>query len=243
MPYSFVLLYIPHSSLLLPKEKLGTVLVPYERLEQEALEMADIYCDDLFSLPFVRTITARYSRLVCDVERYREDDREPMAAKGQGLFYTHLADGTAFRTMALRGLIEREVYDEHHATLTAAVDEILAANDRCLIIDCHSFSLPGAQPDICIGADDFHTPAKLVKLAQSLAWRHGCSAAVNEPYQGSIVPMKHYRADSRVSSVMIEINRRLYLSEGFTKSGRYETAKSLCGTLAKALIEHFASTA
>jgi N-formylglutamate deformylase len=37
--------------------------------------------------------------------------------------------------------------------------------------------------------------------------------AVNTPFAGTIVPMSHYGKDRRVSSIMIEINRGLYLND------------------------------
>jgi hypothetical protein len=34
---------------------------------------------------------------------------------------------------------------------------------------------------------------------------------IDEPYAGSIVPIKHYQQNRHVKSMMLEINRRLYL--------------------------------
>ena len=44
----------------------------------------------------------------------------------------------------------------------------------------------------------------------------GYSTARDQPFSGTIVPMKHYRKDQRVQSLMIEINRWLYLGEDFS---------------------------
>ena len=46
--------------------------------------------------------------------------------------------------------------------------------------------------------------------------RLGYSTACNEPFSGTIVPLKHYRRDQRVESLMIEINRNLYLNEDYS---------------------------
>ena len=43
--------------------------------------------------------------------------------------------------------------------------------------------------------------------------RLGFSVRCNDPFSGSIVPLKFYQAYKRVSSVMIEVNRALYLDE------------------------------
>ena len=44
----------------------------------------------------------------------------------------------------------------------------------------------------------------------------GYSTARDQPFSGTIVPMKHYRKDQRVQSLMIEINRWLYLGEDYS---------------------------
>ena len=99
------------------------------------------------------------------------------------------------------------------------------ANDHCLIIDGHSFpALPLPyelnqtvfRPDFCLGTDDFHTPEELVARVEKILESCGYSTACNQPFRGTIVPMKHYRKDERVQSLMIEINRWLYLGEDYS---------------------------
>ena len=56
----------------------------------------------------------------------------------------------------------------------------------------------------------------------------GYSTARDQPFSGTIVPMKHYRKDRRVQSLMIEINRWLYLAEDYSvDSERIETLVSV----------------
>jgi len=40
----------------------------------------------------------------------------------------------------------------------------------------------------------------------------GYDVAIDSPFSGTIVPLKHYHKDQRVTSVMIEVNRSLYTS-------------------------------
>ena len=40
----------------------------------------------------------------------------------------------------------------------------------------------------------------------------GYRVAIDSPFSGTIVPLKHYHKDKRVESVMIEVNRSLYAS-------------------------------
>ncbi len=99
------------------------------------------------------------------------------------------------------------------------------ANDHCLIIDGHSFpALPlpyelnqtAFRPDFCLGTDDFHTPDELVAKVEKILKSCGYSTAQDQPFSGTIVPMKHYRKDQRVQSLMIEINRWLYLKKDYS---------------------------
>ena len=54
----------------------------------------------------------------------------------------------------------------------------------------------------------------------------GYSLGVDWPYSGSIVPLNHYQKTKNVSSIMLEINRALYLNEpGNQKSSNYLAIK------------------
>ena len=63
--------------------------------------------------------------------------------------------------------------------------------------------------------DDFHIPEELVAKVEKILESCGYSTARNQPFGGTIVPMKHYCKDQRVQSLTIEINRWLYLGEDF----------------------------
>ena len=54
--------------------------------------------------------------------------------------------------------------------------------------------------------------ARVVKILESC----GYSNARNQPFSGTIVPMKHYRKEERVQTLMIEINRWLNLGEDYS---------------------------
>ena len=44
----------------------------------------------------------------------------------------------------------------------------------------------------------------------------GYSTAWDQPLNGTVVPIKHFQKDRRVQSLMIEINRWLYLAEDYS---------------------------
>ena len=220
-----IVLHIPHSSTVIPADLRASFLGSDEELSRELLAMTDRYTDELFSLPGASTVRFPVSRLVVDPERFVDDDAEPMAARGMGVVYTRRSDGQPLRAPLApkdrQNLIER-FYLPHHTKLTAAVGRSLEAHGRCRIVDCHSFAsraLPcdfdqsPSRPDICIGTDPFHTPAWLTARAVELLGPSGWTVAIDRPFSGALVPLEFYNRRPEVLSIMVELNRGLYMNE------------------------------
>ena len=92
------------------------------------------------------------------------------------------------------------------------------------MIDLHSYSDDLVQklfgytenlPDICLGYDDeWFSENNALKLKTYIE-QLGYSCALNYPYAGALVPMDFYRDKKPgLRSVMLEINRRVYLEGG-----------------------------
>jgi N-formylglutamate deformylase len=238
-----IVLHIPHSSRRVPADERRQLLLTDEELERELLAMTDAHTEALFhdTVPGAREIVFPVSRLVVDPERFVDDDAEPMSRVGMGVVYTRTSNGAPLR--ATPRTDEREAllklyYEPHHSALTVATRKALARSGSCLVVDCHSFpSIPlpyeldqsGERPDICLGADEDHTPGPLVESLRHSFEAAGMKVFVNRPFSGSLVPGEHYRRDYRVSSVMIEVNRRLYMDEvtGLTSPGFGEIRDAL----------------
>ncbi|WP_297964275.1 N-formylglutamate amidohydrolase [uncultured Anaerovibrio sp.] len=236
-----VVIHVPHASLYIPE----AYILDYdlEVLSHEMLVMTDWYCNELFACE-AEMVDLKVSRLVCDVERFRDDKDETMSQRGMGLYYTHSSWNMPFRKFsnAKREEVIRNYYDPHHAKLEATVEHRLAQYGQCLIIDGHSFHpepLPYEpdqkpnRPDICIGTDDYHTSPNMVYKMVNYLQDHNLSVKNDSPFAGALVPMKYYRQDRRVQSVMIEINRSLYLANGCEKSERFSEVQHII----KGLIE------
>ncbi len=222
-----VVLHIPHASTEIPTSVRETFVLTDAELKTELLLMTDRYCDDLFDLSdcAASIVTFPVSRLVVDPERFADDAQEPMAARGMGVVYTHTSDGRPLRRALAsdeRASLIHEYYEPHHHRLTDAVERVLARWGWCLVLDCHSF--PSAplpyeldqtpdRPQICIGTDDYHTPAWLSDLVVKLFRDAGSTVYVNRPFSGALVPMACYRTVPQVRSLMIEVNRSLYMDE------------------------------
>lgn len=227
-----VIYHIPHSSAVIPEGYRNDYCTD---LERELLRMTDLYTEDLFLLPGERLVFP-VSRLVCDVERFRDDAQEPMARIGMGAVYTSCSDLSPLRTVSARRKEEilKTWYDPHHEQLEFLTRERLDLFGRCLIADCHSFSgtlLPYEEdrdperPDICIGTDPFHTPEPLALKLGDAFRAMGYTVRYNRPYAGAIVPLVYYQKDERVASIMIEVNRSLYMDGAGRKLPGYDRVK------------------
>lgn len=221
-----VILHIPHAGTVIPDECRPDFVVGGDVLPRHLAASTDHFTDELFAIDHrdVRAVVFPISRLVVDPERFEDDAREPMAARGLGVLYERGHDGQRIRRElppARRDWYLDRWYRPHHATLEAAVEEALRRSGHVLIVDCHSFpevplpvdldqAMP--RPDGCVGTAGIHTPPWLVEAALNHAATNGWTFGVDRPYAGTIVPMKHFGQDARVLSIMIEINRKRYMT-------------------------------
>ena len=228
-----IILHIPHSSLTIPEEALHQYDTSF--LQEEFRLMTDRYTDELFGLPYT-SIVFPYSRLFCDVERFRDDSLEEMSKKGMGVVYTRTHNNIEYRRVSAeeKENILSSYYDAHHQKFEKLVDDKLEEYGEALIIDCHSFNpypLPHEKdkterPDICIGVDDFHTDEKLAEYFRTNFETKGYTVKINSPFAGSIVPLKYYEKNKNVQSVMIELNRKLYMNNSGEKTENFQKLKA-----------------
>lgn len=121
---------------------------------------------------------------------------------GQGIIYTH------FGNHKRNELTEEEkkhilsLRTEHLNRLTNALEE------DSIIIDCHSFNGKSEDCDICIGYnDDDIFDEETIKIITDASKKYNYRVEFNKPYSNSISPL----TDKKYKSVMIEVNKRLYL--------------------------------
>ncbi len=228
-----ILINVPHSATYIPPEEMKYFTTP--DLGHELAVMTDHFCDDLYDTGD-QMIRFPVSRLICDPERFRDDSDEIMASVGMGAIYTSCSDGKKLKSVSPGHKEEllAGYYDRYHKRLETAVEHNLNAYGKCLIIDGHSFydePLPYEfdrctdRPDICIGTDPVHTPKAAEQLLRDHFSGRGYSVEINRPFVGCIVPIRYYRRNTRVMSVMIEINRRLYIDHDIHKTNGYARIK------------------
>ena len=194
----------------------------------------DHLTDELVGTTFTTAQRVRFpiSRLVVDPERFLNDADEPMSRVGMGVIYERTSHGHLLRhppTQSARQRLIETYYVPHHAALEVAVTTALK-HGHCTILDMHSFPsrpLPYEldqvrdRPDICLGTDEFHTPEWMADELMQRFSAEGLSVAMNRPFSGALVPLRFFRNDNRVKSVMVEVNRQLYLDEATGKMGAH----------------------
>jgi len=232
-----LILHIPHSSTNIPLKE--GYCISDELLNQEILKLTDWFTDDLFENEIDRSIKAPFSRIYCDTERFSDDSQEIMAKYGMGVLYEKTDTGEQLRivTPELRKNIIDNYYWKHHKQLTSSVQLQLEQFGSARIVDCHSFphqphrralDQSDYRPDFNIGTDAFHTPQEWKDASLKFFEEKGYTLGIDQPYSGSMVPKPYYNKDKNVHSIMLEINRRLYLQEPTNeKSSEYQKTKQI----------------
>lgn len=219
-----ILIHIPHSSYFIPEKYNKLFFLKENELRQEQIKMTDSFTDELFNIKNIQQHVFTVSRLVCDVERFRCEIDEEMSKQGMWVCYTKTSDLKPLKVVTEHHKQEilKLYYDRHHKVFEQLVENIINKKKSCLIIDAHSFSstpLPyelhsqDFRPDICIGADDFHTPKELKEYFYNSFSELGYTVGINNPFCGTIIPLKYYKRYDNVKSIMLEINRSLYMNE------------------------------
>ncbi|MBQ3641514.1 N-formylglutamate amidohydrolase [bacterium] len=219
-----LLIHIPHSSYNIPEKYKSLFYISEKELQQEQIKMTDSYTNELFDIKGIKKHIFPISRLICDVERFRNEKDEEMTKRGMWVCYTKTSDCKPLKITDNKHKQEilKLYYDKHHTLFEKLTEQKLKQNKKCLIIDAHSFSskpLPyelhskGFRPDICIGADDFHTPNDIIEYFFNSFSELGYTVKIKYPFCGTIVPLKFYRKNKNVTSIMLEINRALYMNE------------------------------
>lgn len=241
-----IILNIPHSSLKLSKEFIKKKkLLNMNEIEKFNLQMTDLFTDKLFSFKKFSHIKAKCSRICCDVEKFVDDRKEVMAQFGLGVIYKNdLNKRKIFLNLdkAYQDEILNKYYFPYHKKLDHIVGNCLK-KQKVILIDCHSFSkeivmddaLKNNLPDICIGYDPKFCSNELMDFVCQYFKSNRYSVQINYPYFGTMVPdFLFEKADANFQSVMIEINRKIYLTKN-RRNKNYNILKKQLKMLLKKL--------
>lgn len=235
-PSSPYVIHVPHSSTAIPDEVRAQIVLDDDALAQELALVTDTGTEELAvagaggatSRPWL--FVNRLSALVADPERL-PDAYELMHEIGMGAVYTRTSAGLVLRKddeRVTRALFRR-FWAPYQEAMADLVDERILATGRAILLDFHSYPLVGLpherrpevrlseirRPPVCLGVDFDHTPASLVKKV-SRAFSVVGDVLVNEPFTGSYVPLRHFGRDNKVTSVMVDLRRDIYLRQDGT---------------------------
>lgn len=216
-----ILFHVPHSSLKIPKQYWDICIKDKQYIKRTNIFLCDYLTDELIPNK-CHKLVFKYSRLFCDIEKFKDDSKEIMSKKGMGVIYTKDCDNTiTIPNKQYKKLVLKSYYDKYHNKLDKIVTNLLKKYNKCIIIDFHSFSdemvkklfNTNNNPDICIGIDNNYTSKKLTTITINHFKKYGYSVEINKPYSGTIIPNKYInKNEKRLSSIMIEINKRVYLN-------------------------------
>jgi N-formylglutamate deformylase len=220
--------HVPHSSTRIPEDVRAPLLLDDDALAEELRRMTDARTEELARVaasqvsPRPWLFANSLSRLVVDPERL-PDEHEVMYDVGMGAVYTRTSGGLVLRDddkQARDSLLSR-FFTPYAEAMADLVDERISATGRAIVLDLHSYPVKALhyeryqnarRPPVCVGVDFDHTPEALVERVS-----RACSVVgdivVNEPFTGSYVPIRHFGRDNRVTSVMVELRRDMYLRE------------------------------
>lgn len=221
-----LVVHVPHAGTHLPADVRAGIVLDDAALAEELRRMTD-HRTDVLAAGTAEVGATRFvnlcSRLLVDPERFLDPDLEEMEAVGMGAVYTATSRRRLLRapSPAEREDLLARWFRPYHAAITALVDRHLAAFDRCVLVDVHSYPsspLPyerhadAARPAVCLGTHPVHTPAVVRDRVAELAEQAGLEAGFDVPFSGTFVPTAHLD-DPRVVSIMLEIRRDTYLDE------------------------------
>lgn len=220
MRYNRILLNEPHAAIEgLFDERLSGWNIDDHFLNEIVFPLTDWHTDYLFhgfNHPAIKTVRFPFSRFIVDAERLWND---PMERIGQGVIYRYFGDYQ-------RKLTQRQEWSL--GSLWVKHQNNLKKNlcKDALLLDCHSFPEDMGDVDICIGFnEDWSRPSwELLSCTVNLFEDSGYSVAINYPYSNAEAP----ECPFRYQSMMIEINKRVYLERrSIYLKTHYEQKKSI----------------
>ena len=218
---AYILFHVPHSSLKIPNIYWSICIKGKKYINNSNINLSDFLTDQLIPSR-CHKLVFKYSRLFCDVEKFKDDSKEILSRKGMGVIYTNDCDNIiTIPNKKYKRKIIKSYYDKYHNKLDKMVTQIIKKYNKCIIIDFHSYSdemvdkLLNAKnnPDICVGVDNTYTDKKIMEFTINHFEKYGYSVKINKPYSGTMIPNKFFnKKEEKLSSIMIEINKRIYLN-------------------------------
>lgn len=217
-----LIIHVPHASLYFPNLFFNNLLIPKDEIQKENIFISDYLVDKLLPEYIENVFIFKCSRLFCDVERFLDDEKESMSKLGMGAIYEKDSNGKKF--IKINEKYKKEVISNYYLPFHKLLDdktiELVNEYGECYFIDLHSFSDEFVEkvlekkdnPDICIGIDEKYSDKKIIEYTIKFFEDNGYTTKINYPYSGTLIPnVALINEKYKVKSIMIEINKRIYL--------------------------------
>lgn len=212
-----IVISIPHAGTFIPDDIRKRI--PHS--DHAICNESDLYTDQIYALPDIPTVIAKYSRIIADPNRAPDELYTEGVLRALGAVMLSLPEGTdTFKEdptieemtewmMKFHAPYHRELF---HKATTAQ-----------FLIDCHSMwsrAAPGhygtqgdERADIILGNLYFCTcSAETTNFFAAFFAEKGYSVSINDPYPGRYV-LGTYCSRIGLPGIQIEINRKLYMNE------------------------------
>jgi N-formylglutamate deformylase len=215
-----LIIHVPHASTHIPPDVWADFSMHRDAVEREAEASADLYTDIMAkqAWPTATIVEAKVSRIVVDVERYDDDEKEEMSQVGRGVLYTV---DRQMRNM------RRPVSPERREDLLARYyrphwEQLRSLSAGAVLIDLHTYpaepwaierSAENARPEIDVGFSEGLTPPNWVEELTKHFRRQGYEVGHNTPYAGVIDA-------GATAAVMLEIRRDMVGTPGQAQEWR-----------------------
>lgn len=213
-----VVLSLPHCGLEVPAELAATWLPDQRQVRAEA----DLGTAEIFgNLPALAVVRASQSRLVVDLNRRPDDDREG------GVIPLRTYPNPVAREIYLPGrrpdaAARNQRLKDHYWPFHNALQAALRVSGVQGLLDCHSMDPANPEdhsprPEVCLGDCEGVTcgSERLLRLQAAFA-EQGFQAACQKPYSGGHIT-RHYGQDlfaRGLFAIQIELNKGLFLKDG-----------------------------
>ena len=129
---NYILFHIPHASLKIPKLFWNVCIKDSNYIKNSNIFLSDYLVDKLIPTNSHKIIF-KYSRLFCDVEKFKDDSKEYMSKIGMGAIYTNDCNGVITKpNNKYKKKVIKSYYDKYHNKLNKLVTNILKNNNKCI---------------------------------------------------------------------------------------------------------------
>ena len=253
-----LVLSIPHSGTVIPKEFLDNVKLSPEELRYNE----DSFVDDLLEEPIAAGVPAlmlNVARAFIDVNRdkieidpamffdYPEEEDGPFSRRcrvGLGVIHRITETNKEIYGAPISFLEAQEriknVYDAYHKKLQQIISKTVKKFGFCFVLDCHSMPskicsqlLDDKPIEFCLGnLFDQSCPKEVSDFLYKELSDSGYNAVYNCPFSGAFITLNYCQPRKKIYTLQLEINRSLYMREkNHKKIAKFQSFKSILGKI------------